>query len=155
MKVIVAREIEYTPEWGGNKDLPTADQCVVTMRYPTVEERKRYVSAQQRFITETRGNDEGRFSVDVNINNEALVERYVVSISNLRVGTDDGDEEVEITNGKQLLGQIGMHELVVELGTEISRMRARAPGLDPRLRSVSGAGAGATGSTERDPAAAQ
>lgn len=155
MKVVVARSVDYVPEWGDNKQLPEADQLVVSLKYPTVEERKRYVSAQQRFHTSGRDDAEGSFSVDVNVNYEALVDKYVTGVRNLTIGTEDGDEEIHVTTGKQMLSQPGLHDLVQEIGLEISRMRARASGVDPRLRSDSGAGSEGTQSTDRDPAGAR
>ena len=150
MRVVISRTVDFRPEWGGNKGLPSAEQLIVHIRYPTVEERKRYVSMDIGFVGGAQAGDY-RPKVEMRSDFEGLIRKHVTGIAGFTVADAQSESETHITTADQLLALPGVHELVQEIGTEIAGMVAAPDRLDPPSKQLSGAGVGDTPDSDWTP----
>ena len=147
MKVTVQKVHEYRPAWGGNLDLPASEQIVVMLRTPTVAERQRYCGID---LSATMNGSEHTPRIDIRTDHISLVRRHVESVRNLVLEIDGLDSDIR--NADEMVNAIGLHDLVTEIGTEISGLAAEVTGLDPRSATRSARGSGAISAAEKLPA---
>ena len=138
MKVTVQQQVDFRPEWGDNHKLPASEQVVVTLRTPTVAERQRYCGID---LSATVMGAVHTPRVDIRVDHISLVRRHVVEIRNLTVTIENTDKDIR--TGEDIVNTPGVHDLVVEIGREISDLTAQVRGVNPRS-----VGPGAPGSED-------
>ena len=144
MKVSVQQNVEFRPEWGDNMLLPVTEQVVILIRTPSVAERQRYCGMDLS-ATVTGSSHVPR--IDIRVDHLSLVSRHVEEVRNLSIDVDG--RESDIRTAAELVGSIGMHDLVREIGQYISEITAQVRGVDPRSVGPSAPGsAGTAGSVK-------
>ena len=150
MKVSVQQNVEFRPEWGANADQPASEQVVILIRTPSVAERQRYCGMD---LSATVSGSSHVPRIDIRVDHLSLVTRHVEEVRNLTLEVDG--RETDIRTAAELVGSIGMHDLVREIGQFISEITAQVRGVDPRLVGPSARGSEATaGKAQKQPAGA-
>ena len=139
MIVSIERTLTYRPDWGGNFQLPEGEQITVTIRAPTVEERRRHVSADVSLQEDAAAAGTYRPRVEMRLDLTSLIRRHVTNITGLTVRDEMGRER-QVDSAESLLQQPGLHDLEQEIGTYIAGLVGRPEGVDLPLpaRSASG-----------------
>ena len=104
---ILEKEIDYIPEWDGNRE--KTDPITFTLRYITDAERTRCQTP--------RFDERGNPSVEVDY--EAFIKYGVSKIANFSVGGK------AITTAKDFLKLSGFYNLLMEVAIQIFTMNAR------------------------------
>ena len=113
MKLTTKSKDVLTPKWNGNRELPTAEQVKIHLKYPTNRERET--------ISEVEYRDKGD-SYIFRYDSDQIVGKCVTKIENL-VDVVDGKEK-KITTGYELLQS--QNKMLNGLIQEIAVMILRA-----------------------------
>ena len=106
---VVEKDVEYIPEWDGNRERTEDEQIVFTLRYLTNAQRSKCYSVYQ----DKRG--EGTVELD----NELLIKFGVVSIQGFKVNGR------AITTAREFLDTVGFPVLLGEVAGQVFVMNAR------------------------------
>ncbi len=107
---VTEKDVEFIPNWDGNKDRPEAEQIKFTLKYLSTSQRAKC----------------WKFTADgvIDPDYDKLMINGVSNIQNLIVTKKGGSPE-EITTSRQLGNIPGFSELYMEVGTEILILNAR------------------------------
>ena len=96
MKIIIARDGEFRPEWQGNTELPDAEQIVISYKLLSFEQRKKYIKKSKPKLTidnvENKTDDQldddilgqhSRFEMLIDTDDDGIVAAMNPTISNL------------------------------------------------------------------------
>lgn len=120
MKLTISKQIDFIPEFNGNKELQSSDQIVVTYRTPTTVIKNRCKpNVQTKAISDRAGNiDHMEFEMETD--EVTLLNQLIISISGCSY--DDGKEEKHIRNAKDLLdAPVVFGPLIKEIVTELNK----------------------------------
>jgi len=114
MKVKVARQDVYVPEWRGNRKLPEAEQIKVDFTFMTAEQEEKYSTIVPRY----KGTDMDKMNVEVEIhtNANAIWDECVKRVTGL---FDENDKE--ITDPKKVRNIPGIYGLITEVVAQIKK----------------------------------
>ena len=115
MKVKVARQDTYTPDWRGNKKLPEDEQIKVEFSYMTAEQEEKFSTLVPRYKgTETEKMD---VEVEIHTNANAIWDACVKKVH----GLFDEDSGKEITTSLKVRDVPGIYGLITEVVAHIKK----------------------------------
>lgn len=116
MIIEVKNNDTYVPLYGGNRDLPEADQIKVNHRYLLPGERKKYLHTEPIVLDMATGEIDKKVKY---IQDESgIVKAIVTSIQNLEVKA--GKKTVKVDTAEKLYSTSGVPQsLVVEIETKM------------------------------------
>ena len=115
MKVKIARQDVYIPEWKNNKKLPEAEQVKVEFSYMTAEQEEKFSTIVPKY----KGTETSNMNVEVEIhtNANAIWDECVKKV----IGLFDEDTGKEITDPKKVRGIPGIYGLITDVVAYIKR----------------------------------
>jgi hypothetical protein len=122
MRLTITNEDTFTPEFKGNKNLPSTEQITVRYKTPTVAMKNRCRTKPQ---TTAISNSQGKIkNMEIIIEKDeiATLHEMLISISNCSYGGGDGKDKV-IANAKDLIDAPVVYEpLLKEIVAEFDRI---------------------------------
>ena len=116
MRVKVAREDIYIPQWRGNRDLPDEEQIKIEYSLMTAAQEEKFSELQPKYVNE---GDQVHYEVEVRYNINAIWDECVKSIKNFI--WDDGKKEIPVTDPKKIQDVPGIYDLITEVVAHIKR----------------------------------
>ena len=110
MKVSLSITQKFTPEWRGNRDLPTDEQIVVTYRLMTAEQEERFARMSAK--------SDGSGEYMVNIEPKA-VEIFGACVTHIAGLFDTAG--APITEAAEVLKIPGIYDLIGDVAAEIKK----------------------------------
>lgn len=114
MKIKIARQDTYIPQWRNNRDLPEDEQIEIEYSYMTAEQEEKYSDLQPKYVSE---NDNMHYEIEVKYNINAIWTECVKKVTGL-FNEDDGKE---VTTPKDVKNIPGIYGLITEVVGHIKR----------------------------------
>ena len=112
MKIKIARQDVYIPEWKNNRKLPAEEQITVEFSYMTAEQEEKFSTIVPKY----KGTETSNMNVEVEIhtNANAIWNDCVKKVNNL---FDENDKEV--TSPKKVIEIPGIYGLITDVVAHI------------------------------------
>jgi len=114
LKVKIARQDVYIPQWKKNRDLPEDEQVKVEFSYMTAEQEEKYSDLQPKYVSE---NDNMHYEIEVKYNINAIWNECVKKVT----GLFNEDTGQAITAPKDVKNIPGIYGLITEVVGHIKR----------------------------------
>ena len=126
MRLEIAKEGVFTPEFNGNKKLPATDQITVRYRTPTVAIKNRCrKKPQAKGIASADGAIE-KMEIVIEKDGLSTLNEMLISISGCSYGDSDGKDRA-VTNARDLIdAPIAFEPLLKEIVAEFDRILDRS-----------------------------
>ena len=108
MKVKIARQDVYIPQWKKNRDLPEDEQVKVEFSYMTAEQEEKYSDLQPKYVSE---NDNMHYEIEVKYNINAIWNECVKKVT----GLFNEDTDKEVTDPREVKKIPGIYGLITEV----------------------------------------
>jgi len=114
LKVKIARQDVYIPQWKKNRDLPEDEQVKVEFSYMTAEQEEKYSDLQPKYVSE---NDNMHYEIEVKYNINAIWNECVKKVT----GLFNEDTNKEVTAPGEVKKIPGIYGLITEVVGHIKR----------------------------------
>lgn len=111
MKVVIAQGDIYIPTWNGNKDLPQDEQIKIHYKFPTTNQRERYVKKYPAEIES--GHNIVKLKIETD--DKAMFRQLVTRIENLEAEDKQSGQIKKIEKPEDLLEARGVEALYDEI----------------------------------------
>jgi hypothetical protein len=118
MRLEIAKEGAFTPEFNKNRELPAADQIVVRYRTPTVAVKNRCRKKPQAKCIAAANGSIDRMEIVIEKDDLTVLNEMLVSIANCSY-RDGGEKERHITSAQDLINApVAFEPLLKEIVAE-------------------------------------
>lgn len=130
--LVISKEKTFIPRFNGNRDEPKETQCVVRYKNPTIDLKNQIITTPVAVGEYDEDGKSKGLKVEIKQNDEAMVRRMTINISNLGYQEEEGGDVTWIKTGADLLKAPVTYDPLIKELVELYSKELNATGVSEK-----------------------